>query len=78
MGKDPPHHLTDFRVFGCPVYVLQKNLADNNGIPKWKAWAYLGVYVGHSNHHSSNVVLVWNPETNSYPHNIMLFLMKGL
>jgi len=57
----PPHHLLDFCVFGCPVYILEKNLADNNGIPKWKACSYHGIYIGHSGHHASNVVLVWNP-----------------
>jgi len=39
------------------------NLADDNGIPKWKSHAYCGVYVSHSNHHASNVMLVWNPKT---------------
>jgi len=62
-GEAPPHHLTDFRVFGCPAYVLEKNLADGNGLPKWKARAYRGVYIGHSEQHSSSVALIWNPQT---------------
>ena len=62
-GETPPHHISDFQVFGCPAYVLEKNLADNNGIPKWKACSYQGVYVSHSDVHASNVVLVWNPLT---------------
>jgi len=62
-GDIPPHHLLNFCVFGCPVYILKKNLADNNGIPKWKACSYQGVYVGHSDVHASNAVLVWNPLT---------------
>jgi len=57
----PPHYLPDFHVFGCPVYILEKNLADNNGIPKWKARSYQGVYVSHSDNHASYIVLVWNP-----------------
>jgi len=62
-GEQPPHHLTNIHIFGCPIYVLEKNLADNNGIPKWKLHAYYSVYVGHSKYHASNVVLVWNPKT---------------
>jgi len=59
----PSHHLSDFRVFGCPAYVLEKNLADDNGIPKWKARAYRGVYIGHSDQHSSSIAMIWNPTT---------------
>ena len=62
-GEVPSHHLNDFRVFGCPVYVLEKNLADDNGFPKWKSRSHLGIYVGHSEQHSSNVIMVWNPVT---------------
>jgi len=62
-GKLPLHHISNFHVFGCPAYVLEKNLADDNGIPKWKACAYQGIYIGHSDQHSSNVALIWNPVT---------------
>jgi len=55
-GEMPPHHLSDFCIFGCPVYILEKNLADNNGIPKWKVCSYQGIYIGHSDTHASNVV----------------------
>jgi len=58
-GEEPPHQLTDIHIFGCPVYILNKNLADNNGIPKWKSCAYSGIYISHSDHHASNVMLVW-------------------
>jgi len=60
-GKLLPHHISDFHIFGCPAYVLKKNLADNNGIPKWKVHSYQGIYVGHSKQHSSSVALIWNP-----------------
>ena len=53
----------DFQVFGCPVYVLAKELQDGNDVKKWKERARLGVYVGHSSNHAGNVVLVYNPET---------------
>jgi len=67
-GEMPPHHLLDFHVFRCPVYILKKNLADNNGIPKWKACSYHGIYVGHSDSHSHNIMLVWNPLTKLVSH----------
>jgi len=62
-GKALPHHLNDFHFFGCLAYILEKNLADDNGLPKWKAHAYHGIYIGHSEHHSSSVALIWNPQT---------------
>jgi hypothetical protein len=36
-GQDPPHQLEDFRVFGCPAYVLHKPLQDGSKINKWKS-----------------------------------------
>jgi len=63
-SETTPHHLPDFCIlFGCPVYILEQNLANNNGIPKWKACSYQGIYIGHSDNHASNVMLVWNPLT---------------
>ncbi len=54
----------DFRVFGCPVYVLEKALQDGNRpSSKWSDRCHLGVYVGHSPYHASNVILVYNPKT---------------
>ena len=54
----------DFRTLLCPVLVLEKELQDGNKLPKFsKARSHLGVYVGHSPHHASNVVLVYNPLT---------------
>jgi len=62
-GEMPPHHLSDFCVFGHTVYILEKNLTDSNSIPKWKAQSYCSVYIGHSEHHASNVMVMWNPVT---------------
>jgi len=61
--EECPWSLKDFQVFGCPVYVLEAPLQDGNNVGKWKKRARLGVYVGHSTHHSGNVVLVYNPDT---------------
>lgn len=54
----------DFRTMLCPVFVLEKELQDGKKLPKFsKAHSHIGVYVGHSPHHASNVVLVYNPTT---------------
>ncbi len=42
-----PWNLEDFRVFGSPVFVLDKKLQDGDSLPKWKARSWIGVYVGH-------------------------------
>jgi hypothetical protein len=52
------------KVFGSPVYVLDKALQDSNlGPGKWKDHCHLGVYIGHSPYHASNVIQVYNPKT---------------
>jgi hypothetical protein len=62
--EDPPLTPHDFKVFGSPVYVLNKALQNGSiGPGKWKERCYQGVYVGHSPHHASNVILVYNPKT---------------
>jgi hypothetical protein len=62
-GEEPRQHPDDFQVFGCPVFVLDPVLQDGNALPKWDSRCYQGMYVGHSPHHASNVVLVYNPAT---------------
>ena len=54
----------DFRVFGCPVYVLSKDMQDGKPTGKFsKRRSYLGVFVGFSDAHSGSVPLVFNPRT---------------
>jgi len=56
--------IQDLHPWGCPVYVLDKWLQDGNATTsKWDPHAWLGVYVGHSTIHSSNIVLAYNPVT---------------
>ena len=55
--------LLDVHVFGCPVYVLDKTIADGKKIPKWKPRSRRCMYVGRSPSHASTVPLVLNPET---------------
>jgi hypothetical protein len=47
-GQESPWNLSDFRIFGSPVYVLQKKLQDGDNYHKWRARSWQGVYIGHS------------------------------
>jgi hypothetical protein len=51
------------RVFGCPVYVLDAALQDGHKIPKWAPRARLGIFLGFSKLHSSQVPIVMNVNT---------------
>jgi hypothetical protein len=62
-GQDPPHQLEDFRVFGCPAYVLHKPLQDGSKINKWKFGSWQGIYIGTSSCHAGHVPLILNPTT---------------
>jgi len=59
----PPWSVSDFRVFGCPSYVLHKELQDGSKRPKWTPRSWQGVYVGFSPLHARSVALVYNPST---------------
>ncbi len=50
-------------VFGCPVYVLDATLQDGHKLPKWAPRARLGVFLGFSTLHSSQIPLVMNVDT---------------
>jgi hypothetical protein len=60
-GQSLPWSPSDFRVFGSPTYVLQKELQDGATLNKWKPRSWLGVYVGTSNCHASAILLIYNP-----------------
>ena len=53
----------DLHVWGCPVYVLEKAIADGKSIPRWKSRSVRCVNMGLSKKHSSTVPLVLNPDT---------------
>ena len=57
--------LSNFHTFGCPVYILDSRLqsAGGAGPPKWDPRCRLGIYVGQSPSHASNVALVLNPKS---------------
>ena len=53
----------DIHVWGCPVYVLDKKIADGNKIPRWKPRSHRCVYLGSAPSYASSVPLVLNPTT---------------
>ncbi len=59
----PSSKLSRTHVFGCPVYVLDASLQDGKKISKWNPCARLGLFLGFSDLHSSQVPLVLNIAT---------------
>ena len=49
--------------FGCPTYMLDKELQVQKSLPKWHSRARLSVYLGPLPNHSRSVSLVLNPHT---------------
>jgi hypothetical protein len=61
-GEASPRSLSDYRVFGCPAYILRKELQDNPGSAKKReSRCWQGIYVGLSSLHASSVALIYNP-----------------
>ena len=59
----PQSKLQDLHVWGCPVYVLHKRIADGQKLPRWTPRTERYVYVGTSTRHASTVPLVLNLRT---------------
>ena len=57
--SNPKH----WKPFGCPVYVLDKNLQGRQPFHKWSRRSRVGVYVGKSPHHGRNIALVLDRAT---------------
>jgi hypothetical protein len=57
-----PRHKS-FHTFGCPVYVLDGDLASGKKINKWEERSKVGVYLGQSPQHSRSVALVLDLQT---------------
>jgi hypothetical protein len=55
--------LAHTHVFGCPVYVLDATIQDGRKILKWNPRARLGLFLGFSERHLSQVPLVLNVGT---------------
>jgi hypothetical protein len=61
--QSPTEEFDRAHVFGCPVYVLEAALQDGHKIPKWAPRACLGIFLGFSTLHSSQVPIVMNVDT---------------
>ena len=57
------NELARAHIFGCPVYVLDPALQDGKKIPKWNPRARLGLFLGFSEQHLSQVPLILNVTT---------------
>ena len=57
------HKFHDLHVWGCPVYVLDKTIADGRKLPRWKPRSTRCVNMGLSSKHASTVPIVLNPST---------------
>ena len=57
--------ISNFRTFGCPVYILYAHLQSvgGGGSPTWDPRARLGIYLGHSPYHVGRVALVMDPKS---------------
>ena len=64
-SRFPLRELHNLHVFGCPVYVLEKRLADGKSIGRWEARSQRYVHVGFSDKHAKTVPLVLNLATGS-------------
>ena len=49
--------------FGCPTYVLKKELQDQKKIRKWSDRTRVGINLGYSSRHALNVSLILNLQT---------------
>jgi Reverse transcriptase (RNA-dependent DNA polymerase) len=55
--------ISQARIWGCPVYVLDPSIQDGKKLPKWRARSRVGMYLGASNEHSSTVGRILNLTT---------------
>ena len=62
-SRFPQSKFLDIHVFGCPVYVLSKTIADGNKLPRWQPRSHRCQHVGFSSLHSSTAPLVLNLDT---------------
>jgi hypothetical protein len=55
----------DLHVWGCPLYTLDKRIADGNKLPRWQTRSERQVHMGFSKRHASTVPLGLNSATGS-------------
>jgi hypothetical protein len=61
----PRHRLMDIHVWGCPVYVLDRKIQQGQKLPRWAPRSKIGMFLGLSQQHASEVPLVLNIGTGS-------------
>ena len=59
----PQRRFHDFHVWGCPVYVLAKKIADGQKLPRWEPRSERCIFMGFSLDHATSVPLVLKPDT---------------
>ena len=57
------NQIHDMHVWGCPVYVLDKRIANGIKIPKWEPRSDVYIFKGVTDKHSSTVPLVLNQKS---------------
>ena len=55
--------LKEFHQFSCPAYVLINQLQAQQKVSKWLERARIGIYLGLSPRHATNISLILNPRT---------------
>ena len=63
LTKKKKHHFKNHHPFGCPVYVLTEAIQDNKKPPRWDPRTRVGIYLGRSTSHASDVAWILNPIT---------------
>ena len=51
-------NLPQYHVWGCPVYILDAPLQIGQNIPQWNDRSRIGLYLGPSPNHATNVPMV--------------------
>jgi hypothetical protein len=74
----PTEEFNGSHVFGCPIYVVNAALQDGHKILKWALRPRLGIFLGFSTLHSSQVPIVMNVDTGKISPQFMLSLMTNL
>ena len=62
-GAKKSFELNDNHAFGCPAHVLSVDLQDQKSIPRRVERIRVGVHLGRSKQHASNVALILNLKT---------------
>ena len=61
-------NLDQFHPFGSPVYVMENSIQSKKSHNKWSDRAHIEIFMCHSPHHSTSVLLVLNNQPgNVYP-----------